>query len=258
MPKGSKHAVIVAVAVLILSLLSLGAVAATEVAAESDGEATSSAAQGFPTPEEAVREYLAGVAEADFDRVLGATAVDEMADGFRFDLATDRLKAFVPYSMMAPAEYPFYADMNRVMQANRVMFHVRNLTYSLLSDVDLDTVTTPADLTWAHDFTETVDPARLRALTVVDVRVADPDRLESTQMQVAQALRARTAGVDELTERVALVSFDHDLYWVGFTLGRYGDGWKVQEQVAILAGSDSSGIANPTTVEDCDELTSTE
>jgi hypothetical protein len=40
-------------------------------------------AAGSPTPDEAVREYLAGIAASDAERILGASAIDEMAEGHR-------------------------------------------------------------------------------------------------------------------------------------------------------------------------------
>jgi hypothetical protein len=258
MRKGSNHAILAMLAVIGLGVLSPGAVGATDEVAETDGVSATSPTQGLASPEEAVHEYLAGVAGADFDRVLNVTAIDEMAEGYRFDLAIDRLSAFMPFSMMAPSEYPFYADMNRVMQANRVMFQMRNLSYSLLSGVDVGQPMVPADIAWARAFTDQLDPTRLRALTVVDVRVAEQELLESSRAQEALALQARASGADEVTERVALISFDGDMYWVGLTLGRYGNGWKVQQQTAAIAGSDSSGSANPTTLDEFDELTRTE
>jgi len=52
-------------------------------------------------------------------------------------------------------------------------------------------------------------------------------------------------GADELTERVALVMLEGQGYLVGFTLLRYGDGWKVSSQSPPLAGTPSTGVATP-------------
>lgn len=47
-------------------------------------------AAGSPTPDEAVREYLAGIAASDAERILGASAIDEMAEGHRLAVLDER------------------------------------------------------------------------------------------------------------------------------------------------------------------------
>lgn len=48
-------------------------------------------ASALATPEEAVRAYLEGVAGADVEAILATAAVDEVAEGYRFDRYVDRL-----------------------------------------------------------------------------------------------------------------------------------------------------------------------
>jgi hypothetical protein len=67
----------------------------------------------------------------------------------------------------------------------------------------------------------------------------------------ATADTARLWGSDAVTERVALVVLNEQLFTVPFRLVRYGDAWLVHEQSATLAAKSVS----PTTVEEFDELT---
>jgi hypothetical protein len=213
-------------------------------------------APGFPTPEDAVRAYMSGVANADADRILRATAIEEVSSAFRFDLSAERLNAMLLFDSLAPADYPFYADVNRAMQSARVLRQVQMLAYSLLSSEKIDgTAIVPVDRARAEAFISEVDPSRLGGLTIADIRFPNAKFEHATRYLATSALRAGTYGADELTERMVLFGFEGKLYDVGFTLLRYGEGWKVLEQDSALGGTDSLGTAQPTTAEDFDRLT---
>ena len=248
-----------------LSWVVVSALVATAMPAAAQETAVASAASevhapvttpGFATPEDAVLEYMAAVAGGDVERILETVAVDELSEGFRFDLMIDRFGVFQPLYSLSPADYPFYVEMNRTHQTARVLGQVRSLVFSLLSDIEIDGIPVPdVDRAWALDFIQDVDPSRLDALTLIDVQIVNDDFLDSTQYQVIAALQARTAGVDEFTERLALFSFGGDLFYVGFTLVRNGDSWKVSEQFAPAAGTNAFGSATPITADEWDELT---
>jgi hypothetical protein len=214
------------------------------------------AAAGAATPEDAVRAYLAGVVHADANAILEASAIEEMATGFRFDLLTERLNAMLPTTTLAPANYPFYADVNRATQSSLLLGQARNLMYSLLSFETIDgSVIAPVEAARAATFVEQVDPARLANLEVLDIRPADPYFAEKPVYLENTAKQAAVYGADEQTERVALVSLDGATYAVGFTLMRFDDSWKVSSQVSNLAGTTSLGTALPMSVAEFDDLT---
>jgi hypothetical protein len=247
----------------LLALLSTASPVAADRAAETtDRHAMPVAAadqpeiMAFPTPEDAIREYLAGVADADVDRILRATAVDEASEGFRLDLLTDRLRSFIPFTTMAPAEYPFFADVNRASQSARVLGQVRNLAYGLLSDVEIDGAPVlDVDKAWAESFVGQVDPSRLSSLAIAEIRFSDAEFEDDTRYLASATTQASIYGADEQTERLVLFSFDGDLYDIGFTLLRYGDDWKVFSQNAPLVGTSALGTARPTTADEFDRQT---
>ncbi len=212
---------------------------------------------GFPTPEDAIRQYMSGVSRSDVSAILQACAVDEMSAGFRFDLYTDRLQALALSSSLAPADYPFYADMNRTLQSGRLLGQVRMLVYSLLSSEKIDGSTiVPADKARADTFIKQVDPSRLAGLSVTDIRFPIAKYEQDERYLANAAATAASYGADEQTERLALFSLDGKFYDVGFTLLRYGTGWKVSSQVSNLAGTSALGIAQQTTVDEFDSVTS--
>ncbi len=238
-------------------LLPIGAGSA--FAAEPEANETAAAPSVVPTlstPEDAIREYLAGVADANVERILGATAVDDVSTGLQFDLITDRIGAFSPETRYAPSEFPFFAEVTRAMQTSQILSQVRMLAYSLLSETpigpkvirgpDLE----PDPLRWGREFVKQVDPSRLAGITLIDIVQPDPERAESELTRSLYAKMAATLGADDATERLAIISFDVETYAVGFTLLRYGDEWLVNTQFSPSGGTDPTGIAMPYIVEE--------
>jgi len=231
----------------------------TVVAADSDANAPAAAGSQGPTlstPEDAIKEYLAGVADANVERILGATAVDEVSEGFRFDLHTDRIYAFYALAQYAPSEHPFFAEITRALQAAKILDQVRMLAYSLLSETPIGSETIratdldPDPLHWGQEFVRQVDPSRLAGITLIDIVHADPERAEKEWYRSLWSSRQAELGADDATERLAIISFEGETYAVGFTLLRYGDEWFVDFQSSAVAGTDPIGIAMPYTVEE--------
>jgi hypothetical protein len=214
-------------------------------------------AAGSTTPDEAVREYMAAVAASDAGRILDASAIDEMAEGHRFTESLDRLQAFIPNVMLAPAEYPFYVEVNRAQRANEIMSQVLMLAYGLLSGEAIDfSPIVPVDRAWAESFAAQVDPARLAGIEVMDARFPNPDLETSERYLQTAATLAATYSADELTERLVLLSFEGQTYSLGFTLLRYGDTWLVSSQSSPIGGTSTLGTATPMSVEEYEDVTS--
>jgi hypothetical protein len=208
------------------------------------------------TPEAAVRAYLAGVAAADVTEILGASAIDEMSSKFDFSAFVARIRAMLLTTSLAPARDPFFVEINRAEQTSRILGPVRNLAYSLLSTETIDGSTiSPADRARADAFSQQVDPARLAGMRVVAVRLSNPTIQKSARNLANFAAQAAIYGADEMAEWLALISFEDRLYVVGFSVFRYGSGWKVSSQVANLAGTSPLGTAKPITTEEFDRLT---
>jgi hypothetical protein len=240
------------VPILVAALAGLAAIAAVPAAA---GQPSMAPGLTLASPEDAVGEYLAGVAGADVERILGATAIDEVSEGYRFDESVDRFQAFMPVTMLAPA-VPFYVDINRARQTDQVLRQVLMLAYGLLSGEEIDgSPIVPVDKAWAQDFAERVDPARLAGIKVLDVRFPDPTYQDDERYQEVVAAQAATYGADELTERLALIYYEGQSYVVGFTLLRYGDEWKVGWQNSAISGMDSLGTAKPMSTDEFESLT---
>jgi hypothetical protein len=250
---------------VLLVLLGPGQVLAVDPTPQATGEAAASppaekpGTTSFPTPEAAVRHYLAGVAAGDAGKLMEATAIEEMSTGFQFADSVDRLRAMLLTNSLSPTEYPLFADMDRVFVASQILSQTRMLVYSLLSTETLDgTPIVPADKQRADAFVAQVDPSRLAGLKVVDIRYSNA-KLEHDPRNLDNAAKlAAIYGADELTERLALVDLDGRLYEVGFTLLRYGDDWKVSSQSAALGNTPVLGTAVPTTLEEYDSATSGE
>jgi hypothetical protein len=213
-------------------------------------------ATGFATPEDAVREYLEGVAAADIDRVLATAAIDEMAEGFDFVAYIDRLKAWLSFQAPAPATDPFLVELNRAQLTGQLLLQTRMLIYSLLTSEDLEGGTlAPVDAAWATDFMAQLDLTRLAPMEVIEVAAPEPDLLASERYLENAAKQAAMHGADEHTERVALISLGGQTGIVGFTLLRHGDSWGISTQSSPIAGLPVFGAAQPISLDEWQELT---
>ena len=245
----------------VLALVALAAVVASGAVFAACSGATASAPGGAgapaagtaatttvrATPEDAVRQYMAGVAANDINRVLDACAIDEVAAHFQFDLEAVRLQAIVPTTFLLPSGYQFYAGLNRYGQAYQIFNEVRGLAYSLLSSQPVDQVIAPVTADQAQQLVKDLDPSRLAGLTVVSIKFPIATLATDAHALSNFAAQAKVYGADELTERLALFQLNGQYYDVGFTLVRYGNDWKVMNQISNLANTSATGAAQPTT-----------
>ena len=201
-------------------------------------------------------QYLSGVAHADMSAILSACAIDEAAAGFSFSAQVDWLKVMLLSQNPAPAQYPFYADMNRSFFTERILGQARMLSYSLLSSTPVDANPIVADKAKADAFAAQVDPARLAGLSVLDIRFPNAKFEHDAHYLANSKTIATIYGADDSTQRLALFSLAGTDYEAGFTLFHYANGWKVLFQTASLSDLPSLGTAQPITAKEFDSQTS--
>jgi hypothetical protein len=212
-------------------------------------------APSLATPEDAVQAYVLGVAGEDADAILAACAVDEAARGFDFAKQADQLKTIQLEGQLGPAQYPFYADLNRTYIADHILRQVQVLSYSLLTSLPAGNTITPADGPVASAFAESVDPAGLANLQVIDVRSPNPSVESDPKYLESMRVLAATFGASDAAQRVALIGLNGSDYEIGFTVMDYSTGWKVLGQSASLTTLPTSGAATPITQEQFEQQT---
>jgi hypothetical protein len=201
----------------------------------------------FKTPEEAITVYLEGVAQGDFAKILQACAIDEMSENFKFDLYIERLRAFVPQAP-SPANDPFYVELNKAQFSAQIANQVKNFAYGLLSTEEVsEGKTIIMDVDRAITFMKDVDPNRLISLKVKQVGIPNKTRMNSARYLEIAAKIALVYGADESTERVTLFSFEQNYYYIGFSLLRYGENWKISSQASPMGNTSVLGVPTKTT-----------
>jgi hypothetical protein len=218
----------------------------------------SQSAPVFKTPEDAITHYFAGVAQSDVQKIKQACAIDEMSEKFKFDQYAERLRAFLPTQSQAPAEYPLYVEANKLQLSSQIFNRVKMFAYSLLSNEEVDegaTVVLDADAsTRMKQFIQDVDPKGLAQLELKKIGLPNKTLMSDARYLENAAKLASIYGADESTERVALFSFEGNDYYLGFSLLRYGDNWKISSQTSPLAGTSALGTPQPTTVEEFEKM----
>jgi hypothetical protein len=210
----------------------------------------------FKTPEEAITSYMQAVAQGDVPKIMQACAINEMGEKFRFDLYVNRLRTLM-LQAPAPSDYPFYAEMNKAQFSWQILFQARNLAYGLLTTEQELLDGRPVyniDPEGTTKFMNEVDPERLAQLQVTKIGIPNPELAHTERNLDNWDKQAQIYGADELTERVVLFLFEGKYYYVGFTLLRYGDNWKISGATSALGGTSASGAPQKTTEEEFQEL----
>ena len=239
----------VSVLIFFLALFGAGCSRTDNTRPASNTQASEQAAGAtFKTPEEAINHYLDGVVRNDARKILEASAINEMAGKFRFDLHVERLGAISP-DFLAPADSPLYSEINKAQLSSQILSQVKYFSYSLLSGEKMDGTVFQADAERANRFIKDVDPKRLSTLAVKKISPPNQTVMNDARYLENSAKNARSFGADESTERLALLSFEQNYYYLGFTLLRYGSSWKIANQASPLANTNPRGVAEKTTEE---------
>ena len=209
----------------------------------------------FTTPEEAITFYIQAVVSGDVSEIMHVSAAEEMGENFQFDLYVNRLRALSPQAP-APSDYPFYAEINKAQFSNQLLFQTRNFVYGLLSTQQalLAGQTVLIDPEETLMFITEVDPERLDVLEVTAIGIPSPEIAQSERNIEIWNTLAQIYGADEHTERVALLISEGDYYYVGFTLLRYGNDWKISNLASPLGNTNALGAPQQITEDEFREL----
>jgi hypothetical protein len=213
----------------------------------------------FKTPEEAITYYFEGMAQNDIHKILQACAINEMGEKFKFDLYIERLGGILqPTLSLSPTDDPFYAEINKTQLSSQILNRVKIFAYSLLSSekVDDGSVITTMNADRVNSFMKAVDPHRLSKLELKKIGYPNRTLMNNAKYLDNATKSAHIYGADESTERVALFSFEQNYYYLGFTLLRYGENWKISNQTSPLAGTNALGAPQKTTAEEFESMTS--
>lgn len=197
------------------------------------------------TPEAAIMQYLEGVAQNDIGKIMAASAVDQMSEGFQLEQHVELIGGNLNWlNTPAPVNYPFYVAANKVQQTARILTQVKFLAYALLSGEDIasERPIFDIDAERTRKFITDVDPARLATIEVKEISFPVPSYEDDSRYVEDSAKRASLYGADEYTERVVIFSFEGRDYYLGFQLLRFGANWKVMEQFSPLGNTSPSGI----------------
>lgn len=236
--------------VVLLALYATGCSKVTITVERADAGAAQAAASptpavAFATPEDAISYYLDGVAQNDTGKILEACAIAEMSEQYQAELFVERLGGVMMLQMMpAPADYPFYRDVNKAQQTARILAQVRNFAYALLSDEDVAAATPimEVDSDRVRKFITDVDPAQLATIEVTNITPPPVPAASETRYSENSERIARIYGADEYTERVVSFTYEGSDYYTGFQLLRYGDNWKVMDQSSPMGNTSALGV----------------
>jgi len=208
----------------------------------------------FKIPEEAVTTYLEGVIQGDLGKILQACAINEMSEHFNFDLYIEMLQALT-FQAPSPSNSPFYVEQNKAQFSAQISTQVKFFVYGLLFNEEVSPgKVVMMDAEKAAKFAKDVNPSRLASIEVLKIGLPNKKVTTSARYMEDMNKAARVYGADESTERVALFSFEQNYYFVGFTLFRYGEIWKISSQSSAISGANVIGTPQRTTVAEFESM----
>lgn len=206
------------------------------------------------TPEGAIAAYIDGVARRDMNAVIAASSADEMSEHYDFAASVDS-NQMLHVTMPMPTGDPIFVEINRMGFVAQVGFQVKLLAYGLMTNNGiLDGTGQKMDVGEATDLASAVRADRLSDLKLVEVIIPKPEMLNRKSVQKSFVRKAGIYGADELTERVAAVSFEGQTYGIGFGLLRYGGSWGIMSQTSNVAGLDMMGVPRRLSLEELKTL----
>lgn len=212
--------------------------------------------KSFDTPAKAIEYFVAAIAENNASKALEACNINEYGENFDYAAYTERTGAILPVSVTgAPSGYSMYAEINRYTQASYLGTQIKGFAYSFFTDKGIIDATPLEGTDQIDAFIESVDPAKLKNLTVVRIDTPYPDTMNKEETKALFKEYAAMYGADEQTEVIVLYELDGKHYGGGFTLLRYGKDWKISRLNSVVANQASSGAVTATTEEEYRYLT---
>ncbi|WP_160008263.1 hypothetical protein [Rhizobium sp. 18055] len=206
------------------------------------------------TPEKAISAHIDAIAHQDFKAVIATTTVDKMSAQSDFVAAASRLQMLSASYPMPPTD-PLFVDINRAKFTSQISEQVQLLIYGLMTTTDfVNSSTVRVDAAGINGFVDSLRADRLKGLSLLKIGIPNPRIMNSKMHQANMALLAGNNGADEMTERVALLSFEGSQYAIGFTVLRYGDDWAILSQTSIAAATSSLGKPRRMSSADFDEM----
>jgi|GEM_PF-1635513 len=212
----------------------------------------------FGSPEEVIRNFMAGITSNNVEQVLASCDFVEQGQGFDFTAFALRLRSIVSTSQL-PTDYPLYREFNIAQRKYYLLNQVRWFVLSLLSTEEqvtrgetliLDT-NDPQTADRLSQFVAAIDPGNLASVRIERVGTPSASRVPKYVENAAAA--AKIYGADEQVERLVLFSFQGKHYYVGFTVLRYGQNWKIGSLLASsYPGDGLLGSAQEITREEFD------
>ena len=196
-----------------------------------------SASVSFDTPEELLVAFIDCLKNADFENLLTLFSHKEKARHLHFDRYLSIMRTIQISGTVFP-DYEAYDALNALNQLST--YQINTMIYSLFSEIESngttfavkynnDTVTgmmvfTGEEMT-AQEYIDRMNPEHLSSLTLESIgrMPIDPEsRQRKNNMR-----NSLIYDYSDIREYILRVSFDGETYYLGATLCRFPEGWKI-------------------------------
>ncbi len=243
--------VLMAFGIFSLSVDSNGVNIAVNPAQAVSSQASSVAAKGFESPEQAIEFFIEKIKSGDIDGALGACASGLMAVNYDYEKMAERLNAIMPIvngANVPGSEYTLAAKYKETTYNTSILMQLSHIIYGLNSQGENSKVIEGQPLMPIDDvdFDELIgyfDPEVLKELKIVKIdehSMNSDDRNRENQKKQAGIL-----GADTQDFRSVLYEYDGDYFAGGFTLIEYDGEWFIVNMIDPLLGVSAYGTLQP-------------
>ena len=200
---------------------------------------------GFKSPEEAVTNYLNGLKELDFEKMLSSFAWETQAKHYSVKAAHERINAYSPATMpRIPSNNDFLESANmhalRSREINKIYSSIE--AYILGSSFPDGKLVPLSNEDEVNAFLQKFNNDKIDKLKKLsNIRFLSPDsvtdgRFTSKNTQEAFLKSSVKYGADEATEIVAIADVGDELLWFCPTVVRYGSKWYIASVSSFTNG----------------------
>jgi len=196
---------------------------------------------GFDSPEEAVVVYLEGLRDSDFDRMLGAFALETFLEHFDLEMFLDRVGIYQLHFTPLPEVNEFVRAMNIEMRRSDIAGQIRRQRLALShperhefvrGSSDFQSIVLEEDEAYdfIQEFSEILSAPEFHTLEIQGFLPLEWAAQSRSSRERHGEVTARTAamyGADQMVSRIVVFTISGNYYILFLDLAEYSGRWYV-------------------------------
>jgi hypothetical protein len=207
----------------------------------------------FKTPEDAITNFVSGVASNDLEKAFASFATQHVVEGYNSAAYAKRTLVLQLERDRIPSNDPFFAQLNSASETAQHAHQIKMMMYSLISSEresagDGRTVR-DKDGARTAKLAKSLDPKKLASLRVQQMKPIPGEKdPKLAAVKKIEKERASVVGADDERAYLVLYEFENKPYLGGVTMQRFGTTWNISSLDSQLSRQSLSGALKPSDI----------